>query len=149
MSTKQCTICKLDKDLAEFNKSAGRRDGLQSHCRICSKEKFNKYYNANKGEHIKNIVERNKEHRKKILQFVYDYLKSHPCVDCGEKDPRVLEFDHVRDVKDMAISSMLRNNHSIERIQSEIVKCDVRCANCHRRKTAIEQNWYGKIDLGS
>ncbi|KKM74976.1 hypothetical protein LCGC14_1394930 [marine sediment metagenome] len=29
-------------------------------------------------------------------------------------------------------------NYTLKRIQQEIDKCDIRCANCHRRKTAVE-----------
>jgi hypothetical protein len=55
-------------------------------------------------------------------------------VDCGESDPIVLEFDHVRGVKRGEISR-LKTMVSLETLAEEIAKCDVRCANCHRRKT--------------
>jgi hypothetical protein len=55
-------------------------------------------------------------------------------VDCGETDPLVLEFDHLRD-KRFNIGNALpyRNWASI---LAEIEKCAVVCANCHRRRTA-------------
>jgi hypothetical protein len=61
--------------------------------------------------------------------------------DCGEKNPVVLEFDHIQDKK-CDISRMLANGLSIKTIKAEISKCEVRCANCHRRKTAKDYNWY-------
>jgi hypothetical protein len=67
---------------------------------------------------------------------VYDYLAKHPCVDCGESDPVVLDFDHVRGQKFMNVKRMLSGTYSLKRIFEEIEKCDVRCANCHRRATA-------------
>ncbi len=67
---------------------------------------------------------------------VREYLEAHPCVDCGEADPVVLDFDHVRDIKHAAISAMVRDRRSMKSIWAEIAKCEVRCANCHRRKTA-------------
>jgi len=69
-------------------------------------------------------------------QFVYEYLLKHPCVDCGERDPIVLEFDHRPDTeKSFSISDITSYNFSMARIIAEIEKCDVRCANCHRRIT--------------
>jgi hypothetical protein len=65
------------------------------------------------------------------------HLSSHPCVDCGEADATVLEFDH-RDprTKRANVSSLLQSAHAWATVQREIDKCDVRCANCHRRRTA-------------
>ena len=66
-------------------------------------------------------------------------MLTHPCIDCGENDILVLEFDH-RDkkVKTGDINSIIRNSGSLEKLTEEISKCDVRCANCQRRKTARE-----------
>lgn len=64
-----------------------------------------------------------------------EYLATHPCVDCGESDQRVLEFDHVRGTKLMAVATMLSRCASIEKVFDEINKCEVRCANCHRKAT--------------
>jgi hypothetical protein len=69
---------------------------------------------------------------------------THPCIDCGESDPIVLEFDHREGEKKLAAVStlMTQMKASLKTIKAEIVKCDVRCANCHRRKTAKERGWY-------
>ena len=70
-----------------------------------------------------------------LLRLV-TYLSEHPCVDCGEQDLLVLDFDH-RDpaTKRLAIGSLLRYARWSP-LEAEIAKCDVRCANCHRRRTA-------------
>jgi hypothetical protein len=63
------------------------------------------------------------------------YLIEHPCVDCGESDPEVLDFDHRDgDSKMKNVTDMLMH-FAWSKIEIEIAKCDVRCANCHRRKT--------------
>jgi hypothetical protein len=88
-------------------------------------------------------VERN---RKKALQnsraFLLDHFKLNPCVDCGESDLVVLDFDHVRGKKQASICTMIRNGFSISKLKEEIRKCDVRCANCHRRRTAKSKGWW-------
>ncbi len=58
------------------------------------------------------------------------------CVDCGyDMDAVALDFDH-RDpsTKAFAISRMY-GQRSDECMLSEVAKCDVRCANCHRIRT--------------
>lgn len=57
------------------------------------------------------------------------------CLDCGEKDIRVLEFDHVKDTKINDVSSLVWRACSIQTIKNEINKCEVVCANCHRIRT--------------
>lgn len=75
--------------------------------------------------------------------LVYNYLKAHPCIDCGEPDIVVLDFDHVRGEKLHNVSDMIRRGAALQRIEAEIAKCDVRCANCHRRKTAARNGrWF-------
>lgn len=79
------------------------------------------------------------ERRKRLKSFVATYLQTHPCVDCGEDDPIVLDFDHQRD-KELEIANAVKQGWSIERIEKEIAKCQVRCADCHRRKTVKDRN---------
>ena len=73
--------------------------------------------------------------------FILQYLVTHPCVDCGEADPIVLEFDHVKGKKTCDISKMSGHARSLLVIEKEIAKCEVRCANCHRRKTRKQFSW--------
>jgi hypothetical protein len=69
--------------------------------------------------------------------WLLDYFATHPCCDCGEPDPVVLDLDHRRDKKfDIAASLTYRK---WEVILAEIEKCDVVCANCHRRRTAAHR----------
>ena len=68
------------------------------------------------------------------MAFVVSYLRENPCADCGETDPVVLEFDHLRD-KRFSISEGLQGRNW-QSVLDEIAKCEVVCANCHRRRTA-------------
>lgn len=100
------------------------------------------HYEKNKAEYIA----RAKVSKPALLlvrrQYVWDYLSQHPCVDCGESDPVVLQFDHVRGDKVDGIAEMVRNITTMDRLNEEISKCDVRCANCHARKTAVQLGFY-------
>lgn len=83
--------------------------------------------------------------REVVRQFVCEYLSNHPCVDCGEDDIVVLDFDHVRGKKTRGVSQMVQSaGYTLKRIAEEIEKCDIRCANCHRRRTdKVIQEQYG------
>lgn len=82
-------------------------------------------------------VKRRKQQHK-IREFIWNYKLSHPC-SCGESDPIVLEFDHLAN-KDKNIAEI--QGWSLKRLEREINKCQVLCANCHRRKTAKQFGWH-------
>ena len=65
-------------------------------------------------------------------QIVTEYLQTHPCVDCGNTDIRVLEFDHIKGEKLGNVSHGVHRTWSEEKLLNEIAKCEVRCCNCHR-----------------
>jgi protein-arginine kinase activator protein McsA len=137
---KKCYTCQTEKNEVDFNKNCSRADGLNSICKECSRERSKKYYLDNHDKHVREVGIRRDKVIQKNREFIVEYLKQSSCIDCGERDIVVLEFDHQRDKKHN-ISSMLRG-HALETIKEEISKCVVRCANCHRRKTARDQNWF-------
>jgi hypothetical protein len=138
---KVCYTCKGEKDKTEFNKNCSRSDGLQSICKECDRSRSKALYYENNYK-IK-MLERRKVRRQEKRLFIINYLKEHPCIDCGETDPLVLDFDHINPKeKFKSISSMISNQEmSWELIKTEINKCEIRCANCHRRKTAVQFGW--------
>ena len=87
------------------------------------------------------MKERTEAAREAAREYVYQHLLTHPCENCGELDPQVLEFHHVGK-KDMEITRMVTGGWSIRRIQDEINKCRVLCANCHRKITIEERSWF-------
>jgi hypothetical protein len=75
------------------------------------------------------------------VTIVLETLECASCADCGEDDLVVLEFDHVGE-KRGNVSAMAWRGVSEEALRAEIARCDVRCANCHRRRTAQTGGWY-------
>lgn len=98
-----------------------------------------------RNKHKLRVQVSNKNRNQKIREFLISYLMTHPCVDCFESDLTVLDFDHVAGVKILDIGGMYRRAWTIEKIENEITKCEVRCSNCHRRKTAKTRNDYKHV----
>ncbi len=149
MDTKKCCRCGQEKPCDQFAWKSQSANKRQSRCRECQKEMSDAWYAANKAKHATNVRRNQEKYVLRNQEFVLSYLKTHPCVDCGESDPVVLEFDHVRGAKLCAIAVLVCAPMSILVISREIEKCDVRCANCHRRKTAREGNHYRHSALGN
>ena len=133
----------------DFYRQIQNKDGLHRWCKTCVDVYQAEYYQTNK----KKLQKQNRKVRLFIKRerqlFVLKYLKTHHCVDCGESNPIVLDFDHVRGKKYNSISFLIEGGYSEENILKEIEKCEVRCANCHRKKTAIQFGWYDYIDFES
>jgi hypothetical protein len=94
-----------------------------------------RHYEANKDKMKSRARQAASIARVRNASFVFDHKANHPCVDCGNSDPVVLEFDHTGTDKLANVSDMVKNGLSLKRIQEEIDKCDVVCANCHRIRT--------------
>jgi hypothetical protein len=130
----RCSKCGKSKRSSAFTTNPKTARGVSYWCRKCCTE-----YRRSNPERFR---EANKRSKRKKRLAVYEYLLGHPCVDCGEKDPVVLDFDHVEGEKLGEVGRMLSGAASLKRIVEEIGKCEVRCANCHRRKTARELGYY-------
>lgn len=110
-------------------------------CKPCRATYDRARYAASRERRRKQIIDSSKIRRARNQAFVLEYLGVHPCVDCGEADPVVLEFDHVQGAKDGNIADQL-SSWSLARLLREIEKCEVCCANCHRRRTAKRGGHY-------
>ncbi len=140
---KICRTCKIEKSLDEFAKNKTKQDGYHISCKSCKNRQQRKWYNLHREEQVVRVVARNLKYKASNWDKIVSFLLQNPCVDCKESDPLVLEFDHVRGVKTTEVSTLIGNDHKWETIKAEIDKCDVRCRNCHIRKTAKDFN-YGK-----
>jgi hypothetical protein len=153
METKKCSKCNELKPLDQFGIQKASKwvktERPKSRCKLCenkgvkqSRSKIKKTDPERHRAKQKRVIEYNKSLSLRNLAFVFRYLKLYgKCVDCGNTDNRVLEFDHVIGEKKSGIINLAGNLSSIQTIKDEIRKCEIRCCNCHRIKTQIQLGW--------
>ena len=129
MRTKVCYKCFKDKPLYEFYISKRNKDGYYSYCRACDSITNKEWRKSNK-ELCRIYSKKDSDKKRKLC---IDCKKGLKCIECGENHPSCLVF-HYRnpDEKDFDIGGSFYEK-SVERVMSEIAKCDVLCANCHRK----------------
>ena len=98
--------------------------------------------------YLENIVESKKRAylyqivaRRRNFDLVNKIKIERGCKDCGLKDPRCLDFDHLPGyTKKNTITALSNMGLSIKSLMEEINKCEVRCANCHRIITHVRRH---------
>ena len=138
MKDKKCSICGEIKEVSEFYQRRTHRAGeYYEQCKDCFKERGRKYYHRNHEQQLNLCKLRKRRYineRKKWL----NEIKNKPCVDCGKMyAPWIMDFDHKDgEVKIGSISNLaIHNTSNFKKIEAEIEKCDLVCANCHRQRT--------------
>lgn len=142
MKTKQCSNCCETKDINLFHwKKKPVKKTAQ--CGECLNISTRKHYHKNKDAYKDKAVKNNLRYIYNARVFVRELKIGNDCSRCGESHPDVLEFDHLNPkTKRVEISYMTHHAYSIESILEEIEKCVLLCANCHRKKTSLEKEWY-------
>lgn len=135
---KYCSGCSETKPEKDFDWLRRKNNERQPKCKQCRSKYFKEYYKKNRKRYRNHAYVQRRENQLCMLNFLADKK----CLDCKETDPVVLQFDH-RDpkMKKFNVSAML-NGFSWPAILNEIKKCDIRCANCHIKKTARTNKWY-------
>jgi hypothetical protein len=157
--SRKCTKCGTIHPLDEehFRRDPRYAKGFKTWCNDCTNDLtrrgMNKRYATDEKfrERVKRRVrEWRKAHPEKRRKgdskrralakaFVQEYLRSHPCIDCGESDPVALDFDHRNQkAKRYCIGAGIAGGILPESLLKEMEKCDIRCSNCHRKKHARE-----------
>jgi hypothetical protein len=88
-----------------------------------------------------------KHSAKEVDAYIMNYKTQNPCEDCGEVDPIVLCFHHLRDKK-FNLGSAPKDRIKLPEVIEEIKKCIVLCQNCHARrhsKRNLDSDNYEKI----
>lgn len=105
-STKFCNGCNQEKEIEKFSWKNKQKQIRHSACKECHKILHDEWYKQNKEKVTKRTAINNLGYRNKTRQYLSNYLFKNPCIDCGEKDIRVLDFDHIDD-KRYNISTMV------------------------------------------
>lgn len=134
-SMKTCVDCGQEKPLEDYP-TRGKGGRLRTWCKPCANARARKNYHKNRPENALKINLRRNERLADVKQRVRVYKERNCCVDCGKYYAWYqMDFDHVRGEKVAEISKMLKDGVVEWKIWSEITKCDLLCANCHRERT--------------
>lgn len=139
---KYCSKCGTTKPYDQYH-FKDRANGIyQSQCVECRKEYLAQHYQNNKDMYKKHANSNRSQYRERNRQHILEHLRTHPCVDCGETDIEVLQFDHVEMIgsKSRRIGKYIGGS-SLSTLIKEIAKCEIRCANCHYRRTRKQMGW--------
>lgn len=147
---KLCTKCGQAKEESEFFVKDKQKDRLHAQCKLCYKTHRRTYYLQHYSRYKERYLQRAKARREKLRDDFHhnllEYLSGKACVICGENDVRVLEFDHLDPTqKSFSISQATRLGYSWEATLTEIEKCRVLCASCHKKHTAAQFQWYKNL----
>ena len=138
---KICPHCKKEKNNNEFNKNRNRPDGLAIQCKICI-QKMQKAHYIKSEKRRKSVEYRRINSKQNSKNIIYKHLINNPCINCGETDPIILQFHHVKGKKIFAIANAIRLGINIENLKNEISKCEILCSNCHLKKTAQKNGYW-------
>lgn len=128
---KKCSMCKSVLPVEHFHLNKAKKDGRAGCCKECQKAVSRKHYEANKQAYF----DRNQQVRRRQKERLLEIKSQSPCRDCGQTfHPFIMEFDHLS-ADDKTFSIGRRGSKSNKQIQTEIDKCDLLCANCHKLRT--------------
>jgi hypothetical protein len=139
---RQCEEVKEDDAFAYRDKKRGKRQTL---CRECKTSYNKEWYRQNSDTHKLAVAATSIVIRERNKQWLQNLKKDLQCLKCGESDPACLDLHHRNPAgKDMSLGSAISRGWSLAGLQSELEKCDVLCANCHRKHHYKERLAHGQ-----
>ena len=134
---RRCARCQQWLPVEDFNFRDKSRRLRQSYGRLCSRLNWRDWYAVpkNKTHHIEVLEARRQRLRQRNREYVRQ-LKSQPCTDCGGWfPPEAMDFDDLESKS--AFISKLVYQAGWQTLLTELAKCEVVCANCHRIQTMV------------
>jgi protein-arginine kinase activator protein McsA len=144
---KLCSKCHAEKPESDFFVRDKKTQRLHAQCKTCYQEHRTLYYATHYATYRESYLQRARLRRQKLRNIfrknMIKYLSNRVCVDCGENDIRVLELDHLDpQLKEFTVSQAVRLGKSWDEVVQELKKCQILCANCHKKRTAEQFGWY-------
>jgi hypothetical protein len=101
--------------------------------KLKAKEVSAKWYQNNKDITRERTRKHHQSYRHEKRDRVRVIKETNPCSDCrGKFHFSAMDFDHVTGEKLGDVGTLVSKNANWDKIQEEIAKCELVCANCHR-----------------
>jgi len=138
-----CTDCKKSFAVSDFYFSDGR---YSSYCKVChgirNRRLLRTRYYTNLSESRRKAREWAFERNKPKIEFLRGIKSDNPCTDCGRFfDPVCMDFDHNPGRKRWSIAELTHSAAKLTLLKSEIKRCELVCACCHRLRTSRRKQY--------
>lgn len=142
---RRCSRCNKWKPHTEefWVRDASKSSGFKAICKTCRNKYQEEVRLAQASQQGRKYTKRDSYTKRQKMDMIRSMKESTPCADCGQKFPAyVMDFDHRPGVVKVAgIATMARMTFTWQDILTEISKCDLVCANCHRIRTHETGGW--------
>ena len=151
----RCTKCLSAKPFSAFGLDTRKKNGLKAHCLACEAaytmayrkahpRAARRYCDLSPQRKAKKLAAQKRyrkanphvtrgwqrANRDKNRLRLNQWMTDHGCHDCGDKRVVVLVFHHLKsDPSNVSVPRLV--NSTWEKIEAEIDKCHLLCANCH------------------
>lgn len=127
---KKCKKCDTVRPKTDFAIDNSTKDKLATCCKVCHKEWGKINYQLNKEKVGARLIAK----RKRVKEYVNNLKRKTGCQNCAENEPVCLDYHHTNpENKIERVSYIARCSTSFNKINQEIEKCVLLCANCHRK----------------
>jgi hypothetical protein len=142
--TKRCPKCDADVPLSQFNRRANGR--WSPYCKPCMSAYCKAHYAKNAQSHNARRIEADRTYQARNLAYVQAELRARSCIDCGESNPAVLEFESA-DSQRSQVAHLIGRGAGLSALKREMMRCVVRCLRCSRCRSARQFDRSNGISL--
>lgn len=130
---KTCTKCNVEKSTDEFYHQSLQEAKKMPWCKPCKDSYTKEYVSLNKERCAAANTRRRNERKAQLQSRIDGYKLALGCKTCGYAGcPSALEAHHPHDDKEYTISYLVKSGFAWDTVLTELAKCEIICANCHR-----------------